>query len=258
MLKSNLLSRKKEMVKIGIIVATCSGKGGVGKSTFSISTAITLAKDNNKVLLIDMDAGMRCLDLLLGVSEKLVFDVSDAVEGKDLEDCIIQIPEQNDLYLLAAPSNNETVSEESFKIFIEKVSEDFDAVIIDFSAGNDVSLLSALPFDAQIVCVCNPDAVSIRDAYSINCLLAKKGKKARLVLNKYNYYFIKSRAFSTIDDIINETGMQLLGIVPFSEDFEYAFCTGDFALRGRGKKAFKRIAKRLQGKNEPLKKLKKI
>ena len=243
---------------MGIIVATCSGKGGVGKSTFSVSTAITLAKENNRVLLIDMDTGMRCLDLLLGVSEKLVFDVSDAVEGKALDECIIEIPQQKDLYLLAAPINSNAISQEKFREFIQWVSEDFDAVIVDFSAGNDVSLLSALPYNAQIVCVCNPDAVSIRDAYSINSLLAKNGKKARLVLNKYNYYFIKSSAFSTIDDIINETGMQLLGIVPFSENFEYAFCTGDFTLRGRGKKAFKRIAKRLLGKNVPLKKLKKI
>ncbi len=245
-------------MKIGIVVATCSGKGGVGKSTFSVSVAVTLAKEKNKVLLIDMDTGMRCLDLLLGVSEKLVFDVSDAVEGKDIEDCIIQIPQQNNLFLLAAPLKKGLISAESFRTFVKTVSENFDAVIIDFSAGNDVSLLSALPYEAQIVCVCNPDAVSVRDASFMRNLLAGEGKSPRLVINKYNYYFIKPSTFSTIDDIIDETGMQLLGIVPFSEDFEYAFCTGDFSLKGRGKKAFKRIAKRLQGKSAPLKKLKKI
>ena len=89
-------------------------------------------------------------------------------------------------------------------------------------------------------------------------MLSKQDKKARLIINKYNYYFIKGNTFSTLDDIINETGMQLLGIVPFSEGLEYAFCTGDFRIRGREKRAFSRIAKRLQGKNVPLPKLKKI
>ena len=243
---------------MGLVIATCSGKSGRGKSTFSVNTAITLEKEGKKVLLVDMDAGMRCLDLLLGVNEQLVFDVFDAISGKALEDCILKIPNEKELYLLAAPSAKVQIDKEKWKQFISYISEKFDAVIIDFPAGNDVSLLSALPFDAQIICVANPDAVSVRDASSICGLLLKENRKPKLIVNKYNYYFIKGNTFSTLDDIINETGMQLLGIVPFSEGLEYAFCTGDFKIKGREKRAFNRIAKRLQGKSVPLPNLKKI
>lgn len=243
---------------MGLVIATCSGKGGVGKSTISVNTAIALEKEGKKVLLVDMDAGMRCLDLLLGVNEKLVFDVFDAISGKNLEDCLLRISEEKELYLLAAPSAKVQIDKEKWEQFIKYISEKFDVVIIDFPAGNDVSLLSCLPYDAQIICVANPDAVSVRDASAICSLLLKKNKKPKLIINKYNYYFIKGNTFSTLDDIINETGMQLFGIVPFSEGLEYAFCTGDFRIKGREKKAFGRIAKRLQGKNVPLPKLKKI
>ncbi len=243
---------------MGHVIATCSGKGGVGKSTFSVNTAITLEKEGKKVLLIDMDAGMRCLDLLLKVNEKLVFDLSDAVSGKPLEDCLLNIDGKKGLYLLAAPSTKVQIEKEKWSQFIKYISEKFDVVIIDFPAGNDVTYLSCLPFDAQIICIANPDAVSVRDASSICSLLLKENKKPKLVINKYNYYFIKGNTFSNLDDIINETGMQLLGIVPFSEGLEYAFCTGDFKIKGREKKAFSRIAKRLQGKSVPLPKLKKI
>ena len=243
---------------MGLVIATCSGKGGVGKSTVSVNTAIALEKEGKKVLLVDMDAGMRCLDLLLGVNEKLVFDVSDAISGKALTDCLLKIYEKRELYLLAAPSIKTPIDTEKFKQFVLHISELFDAIVIDFPAGNDVSLISCLPYDAQIICVANPDAVSVRDASFIGSLLLKESKKPKLIINKYNYYFVKGNTFCTLDDIINETGMQLLGIVPFSEGLEYAFCTGDFKIKGREKKAFGRIAKRLQGKSIPLPKLKKI
>lgn len=243
---------------MGLVIATCSGKGGVGKSTISVNTAVALEKEGKSVLLVDMDAGMRCLDLLLGVNEKLVFDVFDAISGKPLEDCVLRISGQRELYLLAAPSTKVEIDREKWKQFILYISEKFDAVIIDFPAGNDISLISCLPFDAQIICVANPDAVSVRDASFISSLLLKENKKPKLIINKYNYYFIKGNTFSTLDDIINETSMQLLGIIPFSEGLEYAFCTGDFKIKGREKKAFSRIAKRLLGKSVPLPKLKKI
>ena len=168
---------------MGLVIATCSGKGGVGKSTVSVNTAIALQNEGKSVLLIDMDAGMRCLDLLLGVNEKLVFDLSDVLAGKSLEECILRIDGYRELYLLAAPATKDEIDTEKWKELISLVSDNFDAVIIDFPAGNDVSLLSALPYDAQIVCVANPDAVSVRDASFMGNLLSKQDKKARLIIN---------------------------------------------------------------------------
>ena len=198
---------------MGLIIATCSGKGGVGKSTVSVNTAIALQNEGKSVLLIDMDAGMRCLDLLLGVNENLVFDLSDVLAGKSLEDCILRIDGYIELYLLAAPSTKGEIDKEKWEELIASVSDKFDAVIIDFPAGNDVSLLSALPFDTQIICVANPDAVSVRDASFMGNLLSRQDKKARLIINKYNYYFIKGNTFSTLDDIKALAGMKLYGAI---------------------------------------------
>lgn len=241
------------------IIAVLGGKGGSGKSTCSIGISCALAEQNKRVLLIDLDEGMRCLDMLLGVSEKLLFDLSDAVSGRDLSSCILPIEKGENFFLLAAPQEKGLFDINAFGKFIENISEDtFDTVVLDLPAGSDLSLYKTLPASTLFLCVCNPNAVSVRDAANIGALLAKANRRGALILNRYQPYFIKNPMFSCIDDIIDESGLTLLGIVPESEKLEKAFLEGNFKIRGKATKAFQRIALRLCGKNIPLPKLKKI
>lgn len=244
------------MVKV---IAVLGGKGGSGKSTCSIGLGIALSKQGKRVLLIDMDEGMRCLDMLLGVSEKLLFDVSDAVASRELSACILSIDKYSGLYLLAAPPEKGLVAPEAFGKFIADISgADWDAVIIDLPAGYNKMLYKSLPPLTEFVCVCNPNAVSVRDASNIGNLLGEIHRQGSLVINRFEPYFIKNPVFGNIDDIINESGLTLLGIVPDSENLAFAFLTGKFPTRGRAARAFDRIAKRLSGKNVSLPKLKNI
>lgn len=240
------------------IVAVTSGKGGTGKSTFSINLSIAAAKDEKPVLLIDMDAGMRCLDLLLGVSESVVMDVSDVVNGADVSSCAIPVPKCDGLYLLPAPAETGMVDPDKFSKFIEAQRENYSLIVIDFPAGSDYTLYKTLPRDTHFVCICNPDPVSVRDAALCGAAIRSMNRNGYLIINKYDYEYIQNQSFKTLDDIINETGLRLLGLVPISYKFVYAFNTGIYPKRGREAKAFIRIMKRIKGQSVPLPKLKKI
>lgn len=240
-------------------LAVTSGKGGVGKSTCSIELAIALSRQGKRVLLIDMDEGMRCLDMLLGVSESLLFDLSDAVAGKELSSCILQSPKYKYVFLLPAPLQKGLISPSGFRALLEGISpEEFDVVIADLPAGYDKDIYSAFPIYTEFICVCNPNAVSVRDAAFMGQLLREIGFNGRLIINRFDLYFIKNPVFGNLDEIIDQTGLQLLGIVPESEDLSFAFLNGKFPVKGRPFKAFTRIVNRLYDRGKPLPKLKKI
>lgn len=241
------------------LFAVTGGKGGSGKSTFSIELSIALSKQGKRVLLIDADAGMRCLDMLLGVSENLVFDLSDAVGGRELSSCLLPVKKFGNISLLPAPATVGEPSPEDFGKFIKNIhGKGFEAVVIDLPAGANKPLYQALPVFAKFICICNPNQVSVRDAGVIGNLLRDIGREGRLVINRFERYFVRNSLFDNLDDIINEAGLTLLGIVPESEKLAFAFCTGKFLTKGRDFKAFVRIASRLDGKSVPLPKLKKI
>lgn len=240
-------------------VAVTSGKGGVGKSTCSIELAVALAKQGKRVLLIDMDEGMRCLDMLLSVSERLLFDLSDAVAGRELSACLLSPERYSGISLLAAPLKKGLVPAEGLRSFLEGISsEEFDIVIADLPAGFDKALYKGFPLHTEFICVCNPNAVSVRDAAFVGKALKESGFTGRLLINKFDLYFIKNPVFKNLDEIIDQTGMCLIGITPESEDLTFAFLNGKFPQRGRAFRAFDRIANRLYDRGKPLPKLSKI
>ncbi|MBR6743552.1 MAG: AAA family ATPase [Clostridia bacterium] len=240
------------------IIAVTSGKGGTGKSTFSVGLALALKKAEKSVLMIDMDSGLRCLDLLLGVDEQVIFDISDALAGKPLDACVLHSPKYSGVDLIPAAINEFCPSAEDFGNFVEKVSRLYDVVIIDCPSGSDFTLYSMLPRATEFVCVCNPNPVSVRDTATVGSRLRAIGRNGRIIINKYDYYCIGNSVFKTLDDLIDISGLKLLGIIPLSLKLEIAFYGGYFPIKGKEFKAYKRIATRLMGESVPIPKLSKI
>ena len=240
---------------MGRLIAVTAGKGGVGKSSAALHLAASLARQGNGVLLVDLDAGMRCLDLLLGVSDSLVFDLSDIIDGqKNLKEVVIPSKLYPGVSLVAAPLSGK-IDPKGLKAFLEELPEKYDFVVLDFPAGCVDELYHALPKYAEALVVCNADAVSIRDAGLVGKdLEALKLLSARLILNRADISHMKKGFTANIDEVIDRSGLRLIAVIPQSTDIYYAACTTT-ALSGRTKayKAFERVDRRIQGYDIPLK-----
>ncbi|MFQ8951590.1 MAG: AAA family ATPase [Oscillospiraceae bacterium] len=119
------------------IFAVTSGKGGVGKSTVSAGLAFAFSGLSKKTLLVDMDEGLRCLDIMLGVDSSAVFDLSDILMGKDMADAVYKVGESNNLFLVPAPSEVGKIDAFAFSGFVREAEKEYDIIIFDFPAGMD-------------------------------------------------------------------------------------------------------------------------
>ena len=179
--------------------------------------------------------------------------------GKDLGSCLLDVEDYGDIKLLAAPAGDSSLDEGAFAAFVRSLDiQDFDCAIFDLAAGINPKLYKAFPPSCQFVCVCNPNPVSVRYAAAVGKCLNDSGRRGKILINRFNRYFIPNPVFSNLDDIIDQTGMPLIGIAPESELLSLAFCSGNFPKKGREFKAFYRIASRLCGENIRLPKLSKI
>lgn len=239
------------------VIVLASGKGGTGKSTVTVGLAVQLVKLNKRVLLVDSDSGMRGLDLMLGVENELVYDVSDAVEGGcDTDAAIYSAQNMYGLYLMPAPlAAEDEVSPSVMKELIESVKDNYDYVLIDSPAGTGSGFDAAAAAADTALIVVNPEPTSVRGAVNIRHKLEKLNKHdARLVINRFALKRFRSLGiYKDLDAVIDACQTQLIAVVP--EDEKIA----NIAQRGEAGKAkcpatvaFANLAKRLEGENTPI------
>lgn len=254
LLLSSIIIERAFMNKVLVVT---SGKGGTGKSTVAANLGVAFAKRNRRVILIDCDSGMRGLDIMMGISRGLVFDIADAVSGNcKTEHIIYPCAHTEGLYLVPAPQKAEDeLSPEVLCQFVESIKNQYDIVIIDSPAGVGKGFETAVYPAELCLVVANAEPISVRGCASVRKRLLELDKKSiRLVINRLSKRrFFRLNFYNNLDEIIDETQLQLIGVVPESAQVVSAAqrgleCTDD----NKALAAFERIAGRIEGEKLPL------
>ena len=238
------------------VYVVTSGKGGVGKSTVTAYLGVELCKKGKKVLLIDMDEGLRSLDLMLDVSSHTLFDVSDIIKGNcNVNQAVIPVKQCPNLYLLPAPVTvNSLNSPKGMKILCEKLSEFFDFILIDSPAGVGKGFINAVSGADNALVVVIPYPVSVRDAaYVAKLLRENKVENIRLIINKLDIDLVKKGVLYNIDEVIDATALQLIAAIPYDIELIKSFfnCTNTL-YNSPGLEAISRLSSRILNENMPL------
>lgn len=200
------------------VIVVASGKGGTGKTTVSTSLALALVRKQNKVLVIDCDSGMRGTDMMLGITDRLVYDVSDVISGTcNLEDALYECHGARGLYTLAAPiSAEDEISPQVMKQFIDEHKNNYDYVIVDAPAGVGTGFESAAIAADRALIVVNTEPISIRGGVNIKDKLIQMGiKDIRLVINRFDKdRFLSTKLYSDLDEVIDTVGVRLIALIP--------------------------------------------
>lgn len=244
---------------MGEVIVITSGKGGVGKTTTSANIGTGLAALNYKVVLVDTDIGLRNLDVVLGLENRIVYDIVDVVNGNcRLKQALIKDKRFEDLNLLpAAQTKDKTaVSPEQMKELCEQLKKDFDYVVIDCPAGIEQGFKNAIAGAEKAIVVTTPEVAAVRDADRIIGLLeAAEIKDPKLIINRLRPNMVKKGDMMDIDDIIDILAIDLLGVVPEDEAIVISTNRGEPAVLDKNSKAgeaYRNISKRVTGENVPL------
>lgn len=240
------------------VIVITSGKGGVGKTTTSANVGTGLAELGKKVVLIDADIGLRNLDVVMGLENRIVYNLVDVIEGTcRLKQALIKDKRHSGLYLMPAAQTRDKncITPGQMVKLIESLKSQFDYIILDCPAGIEQGFQNAIAGADHAIVVTTPEVSAIRDADRIIGLLeANEIKNIDLVVNRLRHDLVKRGEMMTVDDVIDILGLPLLGVVPDDENVVIATNQGE-PLVGKNSfagQAFYNICNRLLGKQIPI------
>lgn len=238
---------------MGRALVITSGKGGVGKTTSTANIGASLARRGFSVVLVDADIGLRNLDVVMGLENRIVYHLVDVVEGKcTAQKALIRDRRLEGLFLLPSSQSDEkdAVTPEQTRAVIEDLKRSHDFVIIDCPAGIEQGFRNAVAGADEAIIVATPEVSSIRDADRVAGLLAAHGVPARLVVNRISPALVKRGDMLSQEDVVDILALELLGAVPLDDEIVSATNRGVPAtLDGKSPavKEFDRITARLAG-----------
>ena len=246
------------------IIIIASGKGGAGKTSLAAGVGAALAARDHKVLVIDGDSGLRNLDIVLGMSDRVVFSFADVASGMiPLMEAAAHHPSMEQLFLLTAPAeplSSGALTEDGMRLLVRQAQDaGFDYILIDGPAGlaEEYGVFAAVASEAVIV-TCGGQG-SLRGAERMARVLEDGGvPNVRLVVNRIRRRLIRRGAIGTVDDAMDATGLCLLGIVPEDEEVSVSAGKGTPITSERTRSAaaaYRSIASRLDGQETPLMRL---
>ena len=237
-------------------VVVTSGKGGTGKTSLTGGVSSCLAALGQRVLCIDMDIGLRNLDISLGLTDRALMDFTDVLEGRcSLKRAAVPHPVIKNLYLLTAPLTlSPGISEERMKAFLRTAREQYDYILMDSPAGMGEGFRLAVCGADRGIVVSTTDTSALRDAQRVVSLLSRQLPSIHLVVNRVQPKLLR-RLHTTIDDAMDAAGLPLLGVVPEDEQVMLSANQGKpiiLASRKGAAVAYLNIARRLMGERVPL------
>ncbi len=241
------------------VIVITSGKGGVGKTTTSANLGTGLAMLGKKVVLIDADIGLRNLDVVLGLENRIVYDIVDVVEGNcRVKQALIKDKKYENLCLLPAAQtkDKDSINPEQMIKLCEQLKEDFDFILIDCPAGIEQGFKNAIAAANRGIVVTTPEVSAVRDADRIIGLLEANGlSKPLLILNRVRIDMVKRGDMLSLEDVIEILAIQMLGVVPDDESIVVSTNKGEPAVidnSSRAGQAYRNITNRILGEEVPL------
>lgn len=246
---------------MGQVITVTSGKGGVGKSTSLANIAVALADLGQKVIAIDFDIGLRNLDMILGLENRIVYDVVDVMEGNcKLSQAVINDKHSKSLYFLPASQNKDKNILDKAKVnaLIETLKEDYDIILLDSPAGIEGGFEHAIAFADQALVISTPDISSVRDADRVIGIIDAKSLKAQqgeevqkhIIINRIKPHMVERGDMLSTDDVLKILALPLIGVVPEDEKVITSTNTGEPVVRDEkamSGEAYRRIARRIMG-----------
>ncbi len=242
----------------GKVITITSGKGGVGKTTAAANIGAALAKLGNKVVCVDADIGLRNLDVVLGLENRIVYDLVDVVEGRcRLRQAMIRDKRLEELYLIPAAQTRDksAISPSDMVRLGEELKQEVDYVVIDSPAGIERGFRNAIAPADEILIVTNPEVSAVRDADRIIGLVEAEEKgPAKLIINRINIDMVERGDMLKAEDVMDLLAISLIGLVPEDEKVIVSTNRGtpvaleDKSMAGQ---AFRNVARRLTGEEIP-------
>lgn len=235
-----------------------SGKGGVGKTTTCANLGVALAAMGHKVVMVDADIGLRNLDVVMGLENRIVYDLVDVVEGYcRLKQALIKDKRVEGLYLLPAAQTKDknAVTPDQMRELVNELKEEYDFVIVDCPAGIEQGFRNAIAGADRAIIVTTPEVSAVRDADRIIGLLEASGfDKPQLIINRIKPRMVARGDMMDIPDIIDILAIDLIGVVPDDEYIVVSTNRGEPAVlseSSRAGQAFRNIARRITGEEVP-------
>ncbi|HWR41195.1 MAG TPA: septum site-determining protein MinD [Patescibacteria group bacterium] len=245
------------MGEVGEVIVVTSGKGGVGKTTTTANLGTGFALMGKRVVLVDADIGLRNLDVVMGLENRIVYDLVDVTDGNcRLKQALIRDKRYETLYLLpAAQTRDKTaVNPEQMEKLCKDLAQEFDYVLIDCPAGIEQGFKNAIAGADRAVIVTTPEVSAVRDADRIIGLLESEGKhNPRLIVNRIRPLMVKKGDMMNIEDIQEILAVELIGIIPEDEYIVISTNRGEPAVvnpTSAASQAYKNIVRRLMGEED--------
>ncbi len=240
------------------VATVTSGKGGVGKTTAVANIAVGLASLGQRVVCIDGDIGLRNLDVVLGLENRIVYDLVDVVEGRcRLRQAMIRDKRLPELYLIPAAQTRDksAVSPSDMVRLCDELRQECDWILIDSPAGIERGFRNSIAAADQVLVMTNPEVSAVRDADRVIGILdAEEKGPALLVINRIKPAMVKRGDMLSVEDVLDLLAIQLVGIVPEDENVIVASNRGTpmaFDNKSKAGQAFHNIARRLMGEEIP-------